>query len=450
VDISLGTATFGSTVVSFAGGASGTISDTTGTRDDLITLNSSGAIVVIEGVNEAGLPDLPSDHILIAYVHRLTGRDDIRGYDITNVPPYARTITPTQTILNNVYSNKNKLINGEFKHWQRRNAGVSAGTITVATGGTTLAYLADRWFMQVAGTSASTVYSRQSFTVGQTDVPGDPFYYAQSAISNGGDATNGRIHLSQCIEDVREIANKTVTISFYAAIASGTANVAVELTQNFGASGTAANVDTYVGTAALTTTWTKFTFTVAVPSVSGKIIGTEGTHFTALTFWMSAGSAFDVRTNTLGIQSGTFTFSQVQLETGSLATTFESRHIASEILLCQRYCKLLTNGETGQQISFGVNASATAVAHSLIIPLSMRVSPSFTSPDHTKFSAWNGASSYACTASTIAIDSISKDVSCIKLTATIATATAQAFTHLRTNATSAFAYIEADFTTAIT
>jgi hypothetical protein len=95
---------------------------------------------------------------------------------------------------------------------------------------------------------------------------------------------------------------------------------------------------------ALTTSWQKFTATVAVPSISGKTIGTDGNDHLRCRFWFDAGDSFDSSTDSLGQQSGTFDIAQVQLEAGEVATPFEQRDIGGvELALCQRYYQVFGN-----------------------------------------------------------------------------------------------------------
>ena len=214
---------------------------------------------------------------------------------------------------------RNAIINGNFDIWQR------------GTSFTGLEYGADRWVNNVTG-SACTM-SRQAFTLGQTDVPGEPTYFCRMAVTSVAGA-NHFSTLQHRIEDVRTFAGQQVTISFWAK-ADTSRTIAVEHVQNFGDGGSPSV--TTIGTVkkTLTTSWQKITNTFTVPSISGKTIGT--TSFLSLNIWFDAGSNFNSRTDTLGQQSGTFDIAQVQVEAGPVATPFERRPIGTELALCQRY-----------------------------------------------------------------------------------------------------------------
>ena len=250
---------------------------------------------------------------------------------------------------------KNKIINGNFDIWQR-------GTSFSATG--TARYLADRWYSAMLNTTQAV--SRQAFTVGQTDVPYEPAYFHRSVVASAAAAGN-YARLSQRIESVKTFAGQTVTLSFYAK-ADAAKNIAVEFVQNFGAGGSPSADVTTIGTVkkALTTGWVKQTVTVAIPSISGKTLGTTHDGYLAVVFWFDAGSDFNARTDTLGQQSGTFDIAQVQVEAGSFATPFEKRLIGAELALCQRYYEQNGPVASGTYYPFAAGFSvATTLAYTV-------------------------------------------------------------------------------------
>ena len=84
------------------------------------------------------------------------------------------------------------------------------------------------------------------------------------------------IILRQKIEDVRTFAGQTVTMSFWAK-ASSSVVVRPLLQQVFGTSGSA-GVTTTGTNHTLTTTWTRYSQTLTLPSIAGKTIDTSGTN----------------------------------------------------------------------------------------------------------------------------------------------------------------------------
>lgn len=275
---------------------------------------------------------------------------------------------------------KNKFINGNFDYWQR-------GTSLAADGTSTVRYLADRWLTFGAGTTIAP--SRQSFTLGQTDVPNNPKYFHRCVVASVAGAANYST-LTQRIEGVETLAGQQVTVSFWAK-ADASKPIAVTLSQYFGSGGTpSASVETTCGKVTIGTTWQKVTFTATLPSVSGKTLGTNNNDLVQILIWFDAGSNYNTQTNTLGQQSGTFDIAQVQLEEGPVATDFEQRPQQTELALCQRYfCKTFNQlvdpasnaGQAGALFSTG-NTSPTinkGYAVTWYFPATMRAAPSVTS-----------------------------------------------------------------------
>ncbi|MEK9694135.1 MAG: hypothetical protein VW270_00145 [Candidatus Poseidoniales archaeon] len=221
------------------------------------------------------------------------------------------------------YMFRNKLINGNFDFWQRGTSQTSNGYGSV-----------DRFYNQASYGSAFSV-SQQFFTIGQTDVPGNPRSYFRNTVTSA----DGGIALSyQKIENVRTLSGQTVTVSFWAK-ADSNLDMSTEIYQNFGSGGTPSSNVYGIGATKhnLTTSWQKFTTTAVVPSISDKTLGTNGNHHLGLAFWFDSNSTYISRTDSLGQQSGTFDIAQIQLEEGPVATPFEQRPYSLELSLCQRY-----------------------------------------------------------------------------------------------------------------
>jgi hypothetical protein len=139
--------------------------------------------------------------------------------------------------------------------------------------------------------------------------------------------------LDQRIEDVRTLAGQTVTFSFWAkASATISSTPYIQFEQYFG-SGGSASVYTNAQYFTITTSWQRFTYTLTVPSISGKTIGTGS--FLKL-FFNIAATGFTI--DTWGWQ----------LEAGSTATNFSlaTGTFATELAACQRYYQ--TSFDLGQ------------------------------------------------------------------------------------------------------
>jgi len=278
-----------------------------------------------------------------------------------------------------VVGRKNRIINGNFDIWQRALSQTATGYGSD-----------DRWLNMIVG--STQVVSRQAFTLGQTDVPNNPKYYARTVVTSVA-GTGNYVVKSQKIEGVETFSGTTATLSFWAK-ADANKNIAIEFAQSFGTGGTSpapsANVlGIGVTTVALTTSWVKHTVPVALPSISGKTLGTNGNDYLWLFLWMDAGSDWNARANSLGQQSGTFEFSQVQIEAGSVATTFEPRSKGEELALCQRYY--------WQKSTFiatvGAYRTATVLENCQVyFPVSMRAVPTCALPSLSGNIYVNGSS----------------------------------------------------------
>lgn len=238
---------------------------------------------------------------------------------VTDLTQYANlTTTPISGF-------RNAIINGDFRINQR-------GFSSVTTVGT---FGFDRWRLGTGG-DGTTTYTPVNFTPGNAISGYEPVSHAR-LVTTGQSTSAVNSILVQPIENVRTFAGQTITISFWAKAASGTPKVAIELDQQFGTGGST-RVTTYAGQATISTSWARYSVTITVPSISGKTIGAE--NYLGVFLWTSAGTDFNARTNSLGIQSTTIDFWGVQVEPGTIATPFEQRPIGAEIALCQRYfCK---------------------------------------------------------------------------------------------------------------
>lgn len=211
---------------------------------------------------------------------------------------------------------KNKIINGNFDIWQR-------GTSLTPSSEPT--YVSDRWLHSHNGsTYGSHTIARQDFTPGQTDVPGEPQYFMRWTMTTlGTDQTIA--DFLQRIERVRRFVGKTVTLSLWVRTSNGgTNNIRAFLIQDFGPAGSA-DVTIIGGNLTLTVdTWTKYTFSFVMPSITGKTVNDDN-------------YAEVIIQNTIPANGVTFDVARVQIEDGSVVTDFEQRPPGLELALAQRY-----------------------------------------------------------------------------------------------------------------
>lgn len=266
---------------------------------------------------------------------------------------------------------RNLIMNGDFRINQRG-----------FTSATTSGFTHDRWIGGVSG-DGTTTHSVQNFTLGNSIAGEEPEKYHR-IVTTGQTSAAVESFIWQNIENVRTLAGQTATLSFWARSASGTPSVAIEIQQYFGTGGSpSAIVSTPIGKVVLSTTWTRYSITIVVPSISGKTLGTDKGDHLRLFMYVSAGSNFNTRTGSLGIQSNTFEFWGVQLEKNYQPTPFEQRPIGVELSLCQRYywrTQAGRNNSSGGIIDAYVGVAAdqnTWIRYAVPYPVPMRTQPSF-------------------------------------------------------------------------
>ena len=271
---------------------------------------------------------------------------------------------------------KNKIINGDFGVNQR-------AFTTTTTNGT---YGFDRWFSQQS--DGTCTYSAQTFTPGAAPVAGYEGKNFAQMVTTGQTATSAYATISQRIESVRTFAGQTVTISFWAKANTGTPKIAIVLNQNFGTGGSG-SVITAVAQPTISTSWARYSATIAVPSISGKTVGSAGDNL-QLDFWFSGGSDFNSRTGSLGIQSNTFGIWGVQVEAGSKATPFQTATgtIQGELAACQRYYQRFGGSIAYEVLGVGSAYNTNDVISLVNFPVSMRVAP--TTLDYSTIAVYDG------------------------------------------------------------
>jgi hypothetical protein len=281
---------------------------------------------------------------------------------------------------------KNKIINGDFGIWQR-------GT-SFTTGNLAYVYTADRWLTYFYGSNTASV-TQQTFTPGTAPVAG----YEGQFFGRFNSSSTANF-FSYRVEDVRTLAGQTATFSFWAkSNASQTATTSVS--QNFGSGGSATVAGVISGSPALTTSWQRFSYTAAIPSISGKTVGTSS--YVLIEFVGAINNAIDIW--------------GVQLEAGSVATAFQTATgtIQGELAACQRYYwRTTSDGTTATALGqFGLASSTTSATAPLKCPVTMRVKPS--SVDFANLAILDVVGS-RINVSAVTLDNPSPDIAAVLLT----------------------------------
>mgnify|MGYP003969106997 CR=1 FL=1 len=250
---------------------------------------------------------------------------------------------------------RNLIINGGFDVWQRGTSGsLVAGPDYIS---------ADRWKCYV--NSSTTMYlNRQNFTHGQTEVPGNPTYYAR--FDWLGTSSSQFFSFEQLIEGCHHGSGDHLTVSFWAR-SEDADNMTLGVNQKFGTGGSS---DQTVGNfdIELENKWKRFVITMRVPTITGKTI-TRADDSLAITWFRS------------GTNNSYLEIANVQVEVGRVATPFEVRLPGEELALCQRYYQIICAQNTtldriaqwqGQIFS---SYNATRAIGSYRFPVIMRAMP---------------------------------------------------------------------------
>jgi hypothetical protein len=164
---------------------------------------------------------------------------------------------------------------------------------------------------------------------------------------------------------------------------SGAGNVVIEGSQSFGTGGSpSANVTAISPTTiTLTTDWEPFAAVLTVPSIAGKTLGTDGNDFLSLNFWTSAGSDFNARTNSLGIQTIGVDLWGIHIKRGvhtaGATEAYRAPELGQELARCQRYFQRLPI-QVADEAAYAARFTSSFASATWTFAQEMRVPPSIT------------------------------------------------------------------------
>jgi hypothetical protein len=164
---------------------------------------------------------------------------------------------------------ENILINGSMNLWQR-GRGISAAYGLTAGATPTKAYIADRWIMWGASGERGFTAQRKTFTNTQTDVAGYPKYHIslQKNTANPQETS----YFYNVIEDPRTVAQKQLTLSFYARTIGGTGSFSIHSRQYSSTSGYIDGVTHSTKSTSIANNWDRYTATFVGPTASSAPI----------------------------------------------------------------------------------------------------------------------------------------------------------------------------------
>jgi hypothetical protein len=277
-------------------------------------------------------------------------------YDFSNIVATGNIKVNTNDYLSPYQGFRNKIINGDFRIWQR------------GTSLTGFAYTSDRWLAYNA--AAVNTVSQQTASL-------DGFQYCARVQRNNAATSTGVNYLVQAVETSNSysLQGKSATVSFWARKGANYSSASSLLGANLETgTGTDQNyisawtgsVPT-VGSFTLTASWQRFTVTGSVPSNATGV----GVSF----YYTPVGTAG---------AADYFEVTGVQLEEGSVATPFEHRPIGTELALCQRYYQKsyslgvtvpTNNSQQGVVVGGAPSVANLAFVAHVKFPVVMRTTP---------------------------------------------------------------------------
>jgi hypothetical protein len=235
-------------------------------------------------------------------------------------------------------------------------------------------YLADRWqFFSINDTVSCSIYAMtdadRAAISDEDAISGLQYVFAGSATAGSYSC------LQHKTEFVHRLSNKAVIVSFWAKAVAGAPEIGVSIGQFFGFTGSPSpSTQTALGTTpALSSTWTRYSFTGTFPSTAGKTLGTDGMNFSSVSlFGSDQANQFDTG---IGVQSGTVVIWGVQVEVvqadQTAPTPLEKPDPRYDLSNCQRFYTTFPN------INISSNAVGNAFAN-LLWPVAMRATPTVT------------------------------------------------------------------------
>ena len=256
----------------------------------------------------------------------------------------------------------NPILNSAYQVWQRNTSATYTGATNQYTG-------ADRWsYLGSAGSSATI--SRQA-TGDTTNLPN--IQYCTRYLRTASNTDTNTLYFAQTFETINtyQFVGKTITLSFYARKGANYSAASSYLAANL-AYGTGTDQALNGGAAAnnivtqqnvLTSTWTRFSVTAAVPTAATQLV--------AMFTFVPVGTAG---------AADYYEITGVQIDQGSVALPFRTyaATLQGELAACQRYCYRRSTTSTGYGMATITANGANDGYARFDLPVRMRTTPTTT------------------------------------------------------------------------
>jgi hypothetical protein len=178
-----------------------------------------------------------------------------------------------------------------------------------------------------------------NFTLGQSDVAGNPILYCDFSGNVSGGSGNEELNFKTFIEGVEKISNEQFSISFWAKGSVG-GTVIADFIEYYGTGGSPSATTRPLGDnpIVLTTGWQKYTFTGTGTDMSSKSIGYNGDDRIRVGFITELGATAAATKGLTAVSyTGTVSIANVQIELGRYSSKFELLPQQEELAWSQRY-----------------------------------------------------------------------------------------------------------------
>ncbi|MDH3359756.1 MAG: hypothetical protein OEL55_02705 [Desulfobulbaceae bacterium] len=257
---------------------------------------------------------------------------------------------------------ENDCINGPMTFWQRAGSQTTNGCNSI-----------DRFRFDAAGGTTFSL-TKTGFLPGEAGAPDGQKYFASSIFASGN-AVDSYAKFQHAVLDVRRYAGKRVCVAVRVH-SSDIDRISIEGEQDFGTEGspTINTISPKKEIFSADGNWHKLIHFIDFPLIEGKTVSLIDS-CSRINFWVEAGSNYDGRTDTLGNQSGTVDFSDVEIYISNRELPVRRRTEKEEEHLCQAFYwqGKAPGGQNGHNY---VTAVAVALGPQVCFPVKMVQVPS--------------------------------------------------------------------------
>ena len=261
------------------------------------------------------------------------------------------------------FGNRNVIINGDMRFWQRATSKTGVSDNTYET--------VDRFKPRLSYTGGSTNITRT-----ETSLPGFPYALRYDHTGSTGTVSGAWYAVRHVVEkgNCHAIARAgAATLSFwYKSNRTGNHYASADFLFGGGFTGSHLNSNGFAFNVAVADTWQKYEYTFLFSLTNNTAVADNGIGF---------GLSIGINTEVVGVPtvstSHYFEVTGIQLEAGTQATEFENRSYETELASCQRYFQTYSMPLQTSR-SHGFDNDNYRDMKMQLLPVVMRATPTFT------------------------------------------------------------------------